>query len=432
MHVILQEPLYLNNETQYALNQLEKAHHPIFVSGKAGTGKSTLLQLFRNTSQLRMAIVAPTGVAALNVKGQTIHSFFRLAPRILTESDISKVPNNRIYKNLELLIIDEISMVRADLLDAMDIFLRKNRGSPQAFGGVRLVIFGDLFQLPPVLSGQFEKAYIQQHYDTPYFFSSHAFSRIARDLEYIELKTVHRQKEAFFISILDQVRHNCLSEEGLSALNERVVPHIDGLEGVITLTTRNDIVDRMNAQKLASLNSPSQGYTAVVNGTFDPRAYPTDTLLSLKVGAQIMTLKNDIEKRYVNGSIGRVMALHKDAVDIMIYRHHEEPVTLTVHKESWEMIKYQWDAEKSLLSADVIGSFEQIPVKLAWAATIHKSQGKTFDQVYVDMGGGAFEYGQTYVALSRCTHLEGIYLKRPLRQNDILLDPRVTEFYDSI
>ncbi len=426
-------PLVLNKELQYALDQLEHASHPIFVSGKAGTGKSTLLQIFRNTSQKKIAVVAPTGVAALNVRGQTIHSFFKIPPRILSASDIKKVPNRSVYKNLEVLVIDEISMVRADLMDTIDTFLRINRERQEPFGGVRIVLFGDLFQLPPVISSPFEKEYINKIYESPYFFSSERFQRLYQDLEFIELQTVYRQHEGFFISILDQVRTNQLTDEAYLALNERVTLTDEELpDGAITLCTINAIADKINHSRLEEIQSEARNYKAAVTGLFDPKIYPTDLMLKLKVGAQVMTLRNDQERRFVNGSIGKILHMQEDSIELEIFRPRDTSLHVSIHKETWEMIKYQWHATEKKISTEIIGTFTQLPVKLSWATTIHKSQGKTFDKVIIDLGRGAFEYGQTYVALSRCTSLEGIYLKKSLTPRDFMADPRVAAFYDSI
>ncbi len=425
-----QTPLILGHELQYTLDQLEHSDKHIFVSGRAGTGKSTLLQLFRSTSRKRIAVVAPTGVAALNVKGQTIHSFFRFAPRLMTKTDIKKSKNRRLYENLDILIIDEISMVRADMMDNMDYFLKINREDYRPFGGVRIVVFGDLFQLPPVVAGVFEKQYLAEHYKTPYFFSSHAYKSVMYQMETIELETVYRQKDRGFIKLLDQIRTNQIDWDDLEDLNERVVDPNEVQKGSITLTTRNKVVQEINNERLKDLPSPEIRFPAVVRGQFDPRIYPTDVVLTLKKGAQIMTLKNDPQRRYVNGTIGEIVDIDIDRVRIEVLNDQEEAVQIDLEKESWEMIKYKWDASKQQINAEVVGSFEQYPLKLAWAMTIHKSQGKTFDRLYIDMAGGAFEFGQTYVALSRSRTLQGVQLKRPLLPKDIMVDSRIVDFYN--
>lgn len=425
----MKSPMILSDELQYALNQLEHGQQNIFISGRAGTGKSTLLQLFRSTSRKRIATVAPTGVAALNVRGQTIHSFFKIPPRLLQKSDITKSKNPRLYVNLEILVIDEISMVRADLFDIMDHHLRINRGIDQPFGGVRLILFGDLYQLPPVVASQFERQYLRQTYGSPYFFSSFSYIQIKDQMETIELHTVYRQNERHFINILDSIRKNTADFDTLEDLNKRVIDQADIAEGSITLTTRNDIVRRINQDKLDEINLPAVSFTAKVNGVFDPRLYPTALDLKLKLGAQVMMLRNDPQRRYVNGTIGKITHLSDQEIKVFIYQEDEE-LTVNLERETWEMIKYSYDDKDKSIKSDVIGSFEQWPLMLAWAMTIHKSQGKTFQKVFLDMGSGAFEYGQTYVALSRCTSLSGLQLKRPLKPSDVMTDERITDFYN--
>ncbi len=423
-------PRQLSHELKYALDQLEHSDRHVFISGRAGTGKSTLLQLFRSTSRKRIAVVAPTGVAALNVKGQTIHSFFRFPPRLLTPDSIRRLKNRRLYKNLEILIIDEISMVRTDLFENIDAFLRINRNSPKPFGGVRIILFGDLFQLPPVVAGEFEQRYLQERYKTPYFFSSRAYKSIMREMETIELSTVYRQSERHFINLLDRIRSKSFEWDDLEDLNNRVVREEDIQEGSVTLTTRNDTAHSINHRKLQELESESIAFHAVIRGHFDSKVYPTDASLNLKEGAQVMTLKNDPQRRFVNGSIGQIVELDVDRIVISIWDEYEDYKSVELEKETWDMIKYEWDPGKKAIEAKVIGSFEQYPLKLAWAITIHKSQGKTFEKVFIDMSGGAFEFGQTYVALSRCKTLNGVQLRQPLQPGDIMVDERIIEFYN--
>ncbi len=423
-------PMILSDELRYALDQLEHSRNHIFISGRAGTGKSTLLNLFRSTSRKRIAVVAPTGVAALNVRGQTIHSFFKIPPRLLERKDIHKAKNNKLYKNLELLIIDEISMVRADLFDAMDYFLQLNRGIPLPFGGVRIVMFGDLYQLPPVVASRFEKEYLQRKYHTQYFFSSMAYSALKENLETIELNTVYRQNEKYFINLLDSIRTKTIDPDELEDINNRITDEKDKLPGTITLTTRNDIVRKINAMELQKIEWPTISYSAKVNGLFDPRYYPTDLDLKLKKGSQIMLLKNDPLRRYVNGTIGRITEISENSIKVIVYKEDDE-IEIEIEKAIWEMIKYSYIESEKQVKAEVIGSFEQWPLRLAWAITIHKSQGKTFNRVYIDMGRGAFEYGQTYVALSRCTSMEGLQLKNAIRMSDIIVDERITDFYNN-
>ncbi len=425
------QPLELSHELKYALDALEHSGKNIFISGRAGTGKSTLLNLFRSTSRKRIAVVAPTGVAALNVSGQTIHSFFRFAPRLLTPQDIKPVKNKSLYKNLEVLIVDEISMVRADMFENMDLFLRLNRGTNAPFGGVRIIVFGDLFQLPPVVASDFERKYLAERYKTPYFFSSRAYKSVMYDMETIELNTVYRQSERHFINILDQIRSKAIDWDDLEDLNHRVVGVDDEIQhGAITLTTRNDTANTINKERLAELEEEPIAFYAKVSGMFDQKVYPTASTLLLKKGSQVMTLKNDPQRRYVNGTIGHIVDIGIDHLILEIVDEKEDIHRVELEKSTWEMIKYKWDDAKKSVEADVIGSFEQYPLKLAWAMTIHKSQGKTFDRVYIDMTGGAFEFGQTYVALSRCKTLGGVQLKQPLTPNDIRVDERIIDFYN--
>ncbi len=423
------KPLILRDELQYALDQLEHSQQHIFISGKAGTGKSTLLSLFRNTSRKRIAVVAPTGVAALNVRGQTIHSFFKIPPRLLETHQIHRAKNRRLYQKLEVLVIDEISMVRADLFDIMDYHLRINREIDEPFGGVRLIIFGDLYQLPPVVASTFERQYLKDKYGTPYFFSSIAYQRLKENLETIELSTVYRQNEQYFINLLDAIRTRQIDYEDLEHLNSRITPRDEILEGSITLTTRNDIVKRINSEEINKIDRPGVTYMAKVSGQFDPRYYPTDMILYLKIGSQVMMIRNDTTRRFVNGSIGKIVGLSEQSISVKLYEDDSDKI-IEIDKQNWEMVRYQWNDKEKKIDTNIVGTFEQWPVKLAWAITIHKSQGKTFHRVYLDMGRGAFEYGQTYVALSRCTSMEGLQLKQPLKMSDILVDDRITDFYN--
>ncbi|MEL6123332.1 MAG: AAA family ATPase, partial [Bacteroidota bacterium] len=323
------------------MDTLEHSEQHVFISGRAGTGKSTLLQLFRQTSHKRIAVVAPTGVAALNVKGQTIHSFFRFAPRLMGPSDIKKARNRSLYKKLEILVVDEISMVRADMFDNMDLFLRLNRDDPRPFGGVRVVVFGDLFQLPPVIAGDFERQYLAERYKTPYFFSSRAFKSILTETETIELNTVYRQNERHFINLLDRIRLKQLDWEDLDDLNQRITPTDDVQKGSITLTTRNKVVQSINTRELAVLEEEPITFYATIKGQFDPRVYPTDADLVLKRGAQVMTLKNDPQRRYVNGTIGEVIDIDVDRILLEVVDAQEEIKQFELERDIWEMIRYK-------------------------------------------------------------------------------------------
>lgn len=424
------EPLELNGDFRAVLDLVENDGVNLFVTGRAGTGKSTLLQLLRNTTRKNTVVLAPTGIAALNVKGQTIHSFFGFPPRPLERREIKKRRNRRMYKKLELLIIDEISMVRADLLDSMDYFLRINRENPQPFGGVQVVFFGDLFQLPPVVASDAEAMRFQLQYTSPYFFSALVFQDFFT-MQVMELRRVYRQDSRHFLRLLEAVRLNRIDYEDLEELNERYVPEFVAEDYYITLTARNATADRINQRELKSLESLEETYLAKISGDFSSRTFPTESALRLKVGAQVMFIKNDPDKQFVNGTLGKVKALAPEEVTVEVEEESGLRREITVAPMSWEILKYRIHPEKTdKIEAEVVGTFTQFPLKLAWAITIHKSQGKTFDKVIIDMGHGAFEHGQTYVALSRCRTLQGIVLKQRIRPQDIRTDDRIVEWYE--
>jgi ATP-dependent exoDNAse (exonuclease V) alpha subunit len=424
-------PVTLSSEFKAVLDQLEYSHDNFFITGRAGTGKSTLLQLFRKTSRKKIAVLAPTGIAALHVRGQTIHSFFGFPPRMLNQKEIEKRKNRRLYTSLEMIVIDEISMVRADLLDNIDYFLRINRETDLPFGGVQMIFFGDLFQLPPVVSTSFEREYFQTRYESPYFFSSDVVRQ--NPVQIIELHRIYRQEEKLFIQLLDNIRMATLEYEDFELLQTRCVALPTDKSFYITLCTRNDLANRINEEELRAIDVPSFAYTAKVEGEFVPQNFPTELHLSLKAGAQVMFIRNDIEKRYVNGTIGIITELNYDIVRVCIKDALGEARYIEVERQTWEMIRYEPDPQHAgQILAKVIGTFTQYPLRLAWAMTIHKSQGKTFDRVIIDLGGGAFESGQTYVGLSRCRTLDGIILKQQVKSKDIILDPRLVEFYQNI
>ncbi len=422
-------PLELSEDFKYALDLMDKSPHNLFITGRAGTGKSTLLQLFRNTTRKKLVVLAPTGIAALNVQGQTIHSFFGFPPRLLNRQEIRRRRNRKLYQRLETLVIDEISMVRADLLDNIDYFLRLNRDNNKPFGGVQVLFFGDLFQLPPVVSTPVEKQLFQTTYDSPFFFSAKVF----KDdfvMETVELRKTYRQKSRNFIRLLDAVRVNQADEDDLADLNERHQPDFELEDYYITLSARNATVNSINSRKLAQQPGPELTFTASISGSFQPHLYPTSEILGLRLGSQVMFIKNDPERKFVNGTIGKVTKLHPDKVEVTVRENDKERV-IDVAKLEWEVLKYKAEPiDKGEIETQVLGTFKQYPLRLAWAITIHKSQGKTFDRVIIDLGKGAFAHGQTYVALSRCRTLEGIVLKQMLRPRDIQVDERIVEFYE--
>ena len=423
-----QRPLELNADFQHVLDLLEKEGRNLFVTGRAGTGKSTLLQLFRQTTRKKAVVLAPTGVAALNVRGQTIHSFFGLPPRPLSRQEIHKRRDRRLYQEMEMLIIDEASMVRADLLDAIDWFLRLNRDNPLPFGGLQVVFFGDLFQLPPVVANDLEARRFQLEYDSPYFFSAQVFQD-GFELEMLELRKVYRQENRHFLRLLDAVRLNQADYDDLEDLNRRCLPTAEAEGFYITLCAINASADAINRRQLAALDSPEHQYAATVTGTFDPRLFPTELMLRLKVGAQVMFLKNDPARQFVNGTIGKVVQLDADSIVVEV-EEQGGGRQIEAERMEWEILRYKPSLEDpQKIETETIGTFVQFPLRLAWAITIHKAQGKTFDRVVIDLGRGAFEHGQAYVALSRCRSLEGIVLKQPLRPSDIKTDERIVAYY---
>jgi len=422
------EPITLSDEYQFVLDTLEETNQSVFITGRAGTGKSTLLNLFRKTSKKKVVVLAPTGVAALNVRGQTIHSFFGFPPRPDFESHITKRKYRKMYTQMEVLVIDEISMVRADILDGIDKFLRINREQNLPFGGVQVAFFGDLFQLPPVVANHMERVKFSTVYESPYFFSAEVINRDF-DLEVIELRKIYRQDNRHFIRLLEAIRTNCIDYDDLEDLNERFVPDFKSEDFYITLTSRNKTADMVNKRELASLEGVSYYFNAKIEGKFESRVFPAAGTLELKLGAQVMFIRNDVTNRlYVNGTIGIVRSISQEKVIVEIEDKEGQLKKIEVDREEWEILKYRV-SKQGVIESEVIGTFTQLPLKLSWAVTIHKSQGKTFNKVIIDMSGGAFEHGQTYVALSRCRTLEGIVLRTKLTPRDVMVDPRIVDYY---
>jgi len=415
--------LELTPEFQSALHLLENTGQHVYLTGKAGTGKSTLLRYFVETTKKHLAVVAPTGIAAINVGGQTIHSFLRLPPRFLEQSDVHTAGKNReVVEKLDALVIDEVSMVRADLMDAMDWSLRLNRGNLHVpFGGVQMFFFGDLYQLSPVVD-EAMRGLFEQRYDSPFFFSAKVFQDIS--LAYWELTRIFRQSDGEFVSLLNRLRDGDCTANDLEGLNQRMIDQATLTNGEsVTLTTTNRGAEEINQQRLSRLEKPEYEYQAVITGTFDESAYPTQETLVLRRGAQVLLLRNDARKRWVNGTIGHVTALSPSSITVSM-----DGKDYTLARERWEKIQYALDPETEKIEREVIGTFEQYPIKLAWAMTIHKSQGQTLTDVVIDMEHGAFAHGQLYVALSRCTSLSGIKLRKPIQRSDIIFDPRVLAF----
>ncbi len=417
--------IQLTEDFETALELMRNGDECQFITGRAGTGKSTLLRYFRATTDKNIVVLAPTGIAAINVSGQTIHSFFQFPPRFIQESEIRPLGRNKsLIEKIEILIIDEASMVRADVLDGIDLSLRMNRGNHKPFGGVKVILIGDLFQLPPVV-GQDMNGFFEKKYTSPFFFSARVFQKLG--IRCFELTHIFRQNEPKFISLLNNIREDKHTEEDMTLLNTRLIDedYFDEEEIFVVLTATNDAASRINAYNLSKIEDEPYRYQASVAQKFDEKEYPNDLSLALKKGAQIMMIKNDIEKkRWVNGTIGFIQDLTESMVTVNIDGEVHE-----VLRHKWEKIQYVFNEEEDRIEPEVIGTFEQFPLKLAWAITIHKSQGQTFDEVVIDIGNGAFAHGQLYVALSRCTKLEGIRLKKKIRTSDMIFDRRVLEFH---
>lgn len=418
------EQLKIEGSFKEALDLMENTDKNIFITGKAGTGKSTLLMYFRSITKKKIAAIAPTGVAALNIRGQTIHSFFRFRPGI-TVDEVQKLPASKagLYKKLDMIIIDEISMVRADLLDCIDRFMMLNGKSRKPFGGTQMVFIGDLYQLPPVVTSR-EKGMFRKSYSSEYFFDSKVFSKL--ELEFIELDRHFRQTDFAFIDLLNSIRNNSINDQQLEVLNRRCDPSFTPRinDGYVVLVTTNDLADRINMENLSRLPGKARTFTADMYGKFDRSYLPTDETLTLKAGAQVMFVNNDPKKRWVNGSIGYITGIYNGSIRVRM----STGLSVDVEPYTWELTKLFYDDLTGKLQSEVVGSFTQYPMMLAWAITIHKSQGKTFDKIMLDTSSGVFANGQIYVALSRCKTLEGIVLKKRIERKDIRTDWRVVRF----
>ena len=428
----------MNEESILAWNIIEKTSANLFLTGKAGTGKTTFLKRLKELSPKRMIVLAPTGIAAINAGGMTIHSFFQLpfSPYVPGTTfgsgeqkryQFSKLKRN-IIRSIDLLVIDEISMVRSDLLDAIDSVLRQYRKRHDLpFGGVQLLMIGDLQQLAPVVTPQ-EEHLLGQHYDTPFFFSSNALKQVGYLT--VELKKIYRQQDEQFISLLNQIRENKASEETLQALNQRYIPNfVPPKEGnYIRLTTHNAPAQYINEQQLAALPAQSFSFTADIEGDFPETSYPADFKLTLKPGAQVMFIKNDPQHRFYNGMIGEVIGVKTDENGSkIIVRSKDSGEEFELEKMEWTNAKYTLNEKTKEIEETVEGKFMQYPLRLAWAITIHKSQGLTFEHAIID-ASHSFTHGQTYVALSRCKTLEGMVLSEPLSRGAIISSQTVDAF----
>lgn len=415
----------LSPEQKDFFNRIENANNNVFITGKAGTGKSLLLQYFKQNTSKKAVIVAPTGVAALNVGGQTIHSFFKIRWGFIKNEDLKLTSKTALLlRNIDTIVIDEISMVRADLMDGIDYLLKLARSNNLPFGGAQIVMFGDLYQLPPIVEDEGLQKYFAHNHGGYYFFNAHVWKNKLPEI--YELSTIFRQKDNAFKDILDAIRIGEINTQNLTLLNSRVTLNIPE-DGVIILVPTNNLVREINLRRLAQLEGESKEYVATISGRLEESSFPTDEVLIFKKGAQVIFLKNDRDKRWVNGTIGHIESLNNDEIKVNV-----DGIVYSIPKETWTKIRYSYDIETRKINEEVVSSFTQFPLKLAWAMTIHRSQGQTYGSVAVDMGSGAFAHGQTYVALSRCRTLEGVFLKREILNQDIIVDPVIISFMKKI
>jgi len=414
----LPESFVFTKEFKEIFEIINNTNSNLFITGKAGSGKSTLLEYFRQNTKKNYAILAFQGIAALKAKGQTIHSFFKFPPHFISEDDVDTLKDKETIQKLDTILIDEISMVRADLFDAIDISLKKNRNNNQPFGGVQIVLFGDVMQIDPIV-GKDDKVMDQFYPKGPFFFHSNSYDKDS--FKQVELTKIFRQSDENFINLLNKIRLNKIKSEDLDELNKRFKKDVE--KGTIVLCPTNRKVDDINNTNLYQLKTPTFDYKAIVKGKWKDNEFPVKKEILLKVGSQIMITKNDAEtpKRWVNGTLGIITSLSKDQIKVKI-----KDKIFTIGKVKWDKYSYQVFGGKVTPSS--VGSFIQFPIKLAWATTIHKSQGQTFDKVAIDMDTGSFAHGQTYVALSRAKSLNGITLLKKINENDIKFDNRVLEF----
>ena len=428
-----------NKEFQDALNLIQYTRQSVFLTGKAGTGKSTFLKYVCEVTKKKHIVLAPTGIAAINAGGSTLHSFFKLPfyPLLPDDPKFSlkdgklhsflkyTSAHRKLIKEVELVIIDEISMVRADIIDFIDKILRVySQNMREPFGGKQILLVGDVFQLEPVIKND-EREIINRFYPTPYFFSARVFQEM--ELVSIELTKVYRQSDKIFVNVLDHIRTNTAGAADLQLLNTRYNTHIEENESdmYITLATRRDTVDFINEKKLSELPGESTILTGEIHGEFPESSLPTQMELEVKPGAQIIFIKNDYDHRWVNGTIGTISGIDEGDT---LYVITEDGQEFDVKKDSWRNIRYKYNELEKKIEEEELGVFIQYPIRLAWAITIHKSQGLTFSRVVIDFTGGVFAGGQAYVALSRCTSLDGIQLKKQITRGDIFVRPEIVKF----
>lgn len=418
-------------ELAVVYDHLDERHpRPLFVTGRAGTGKSTVLRQLAAAQGASCVVLAPTGLAALNAGGQTIHSFFRFPLKPLTARDIQGGKWLAVARKLDMLIIDEISMVRADVVDGIDVAMRMAKGNDLPFGGVRVVMFGDPFQLPPIVSKEQSNAFEELWYDTPYFFDAVVFK--SAPLTTIEFRTVYRQRDPVWIALLDRVRTATPTADDYRLLHTRMLRAThDELDDTIILSARRHDAERVNERRLAALEDAPAPFSADRSGTFSSpvgtgafKQDPAPDPLVLKRGARVMFVKNDSEENWVNGSLGEIQAVSATGAIVKL----DHGAIVSVEAQEWQQLEYWYDDDADEIRQKVVGRFKQLPLQLAWAVTIHKSQGLTFDRVHVQLGRGAFAPGQTYVALSRCRTMEGMTLESPIGAGDLRCDTRVAEF----